>query len=417
MQQQQQQQQQQQLVEQAPPAKRQSMFNPDNMRSWKLVFTPITVMTICGAFAIVLLPIGAILFSANSQLNEVSMDYTECATTAGPTFAAPASTVSGVSSVSQWKYDTASKTCTMRFKVPTTLRSKVFMYVRIGNMYQNHRLYVKSLDSDQLAGKVYPSAQDFPTSLQTSCAFLQYGNCDVAAGVSWAGNSLSHAASNPDCMANPRAIVIQNANSKAQYYPCGLIANSMFTDSISSLSCVGASCRIPTYTFSESGIAWPEDKSLYKVSGWASDPSLQSQIPTMLIPPPQWRQAWPELWGNGYNATNLPDLARWERFQVWMRKAGLPQFRKLWGRNDNESLDAGEWEVSVIDVWDCRRFDGTKALVFSEVGLMGPKNSFIGIAFLTVGGCSALFVFLVGFYRPRKLGDHAQLSWNKQKVE
>jgi hypothetical protein len=58
--------------------------------------------------------------------------------------------------------------------------------------------------------------------------------------------------------------------------------------------------------------------------------------------------AWPEIWGNGYNFTNIPNLAKWERLHVWMRKAGLPTFRKLWGVQ-TESLDKGTYEIDVID--------------------------------------------------------------------
>jgi hypothetical protein len=87
---------------------------------------------------------------------------------------------------------------------------------------------------------------------------------------------------------------------------------------------------------------------MYGKTQWATDSTKQSQIPTMLIPPPQWRRAWPERWGNGYNASNLPDLKSWERFQVWMRKAGLPTFRKLWGRNDETTLPVGTYRVDIL---------------------------------------------------------------------
>eukprot|EP00842_Homolaphlyctis_polyrhiza_P002599 jgi/Hompol1/333/HPOL_005281-RA len=341
------------------------------------------------------------IFILNIQLNEVMFDYTQCSKSATASLAPPPTTLSGVSSITAWKFDNSSNTCTIRFTVPTTLSKTVLMYIRITNMYQNHRLYYKSLDPDQLAGKVYASANDFPTSLETKCDYLQYANCGVASGKTWTiGNQMSYADNNPDCLASPRATVIANADVNAQYYPCGLVANSMFSDTISDLSCIGAGCRLSTYPFSASGIAWPEDSSLYKKTGWATDPTLQSQIPTKLIPPPQWRKAWPNLYGAGYNATNIPDLSQWERFQVWMRKAGLPQFRKLWGRNDNDSLDAGVWEVSIIDAWDVKRFEGTKSLVYSDVGFMGSKNSFLGIAFLTVGCTCALFVVIVGAYKP-----------------
>jgi hypothetical protein len=61
---------------------------------------------------------------------------------------------------------------------------------------------------------------------------------------------------------------------------------------------------------SEKNIAWPEDSGLYGLTQWANDSSKYSTIPTMLIPPPAWRTAWPSKFGNGFYAnstdTNLP---------------------------------------------------------------------------------------------------------------
>ncbi|OAJ40939.1 hypothetical protein, variant 1 [Batrachochytrium dendrobatidis JEL423] len=378
-----------------------SIFNKFNMLQWKLVLTRKTIMLICGAFALVLLPLGVVLYVASQQLNEVSFNYTQCALAATDTLAAPVSGISGTDSIVQWRYIPATKMCTVRFNVTTSMTSRVFLYIKITNMYQNHRLYLKSLDPGQLAGKVYMSAGDFPVGGETSCAFLQYANCSTASQYIWNGNSLSHADSNPDCLITPKPPVVINAHPNAQYYPCGLVANSMFSDWISNLTCIGSACRTSTFEFSESGISWSEDSSIYKPTGWVSDPTLQQQIPTMILPPPQWRKAWPDVWGNGYNSTNVPDISKWERLHVWMRKAGLPHFRKLWGRNNTSTLDQGIWEVSIVDNWDCRRFEGTKSLVFGQIGLMGSKNLFLGYAFLIMGCICALFTVLIGVYRPR----------------
>jgi hypothetical protein len=177
---------------------------------------------------------------------------------------------------------------------------------------------------------------------------LSYTKANLAQG-NFGLSQLAYSVHDPDCrnatITNP---VVLNAQSTAQYYPCGLIANSMFSDIIGDLNCMGA-CRIPTYTLSESGIAWPEDKSLYAKTKWATaSTAIRNSIPTKLIPPPFWRSAWPEKWASGYNASNLPDLATWERFQVWMRPAALPSFKKLWGRNTTDSLDLGTYMVQLF---------------------------------------------------------------------
>ena len=79
------------------------------------------------------------------------------------------------------------KQCVIEFDVPADLRPTVLLYYKLSNFYQNHRRYVKSLDSNQLKGKgVSPKT-------------LENGDCKPLASV------------------NNTAI-----------YPCGLIANSLF---------------------------------------------------------------------------------------------------------------------------------------------------------------------------------------------
>jgi LEM3 (ligand-effect modulator 3) family / CDC50 family len=343
------------------------------------------------------------------------MEYTNCKT-------APSTYTEHVSgSIVRWKYNQSSSLCTLEFNVTTQLETQVFMYIRITNFYQNSRLYLKSKDSDQLSGKVYTQASAISTSL-TSCGYLTYANCTTASGYTWIGNGMTHAQNNPDCLVTNKSAVITSADEQAQYYPCGLIANSYFSgihptnsDDISDLACTGGGCT-SNYAFSTTGIAWPEDASKYTKSGWATDATLTSSVPTKVIPPPQWRAAWPEKYANGYTQSTLPDLSQMERFQVWMRVAGLPTFRKLWGKQ-SQTLPVGTYEISIRDIWNATQFGGTKAIVLSEVGFLGPKNAFLAIELLVVG----IFCFLVAIFvltvRIRKFGDINQLSWNKQKVD
>jgi len=89
--------------------------------------------------------------------------------------------------------------------------------------------------------------------------------------------------------------------------PCGLIAKSMFTDSYA-LSKDGQEISID-----QTGIAWQSDID-YKFNNsyeWNTKPV-------------QW--------------LDMED----EHFIVWMRTAGLPNFRKLWGKID-QNLEAGTY--------------------------------------------------------------------------
>ena len=102
-----------------------------------------------------------------------------------------------------------------------------------------------------------------------------------------------------------------------------------------------------TYTFSEKGIAWPGEKKRYS----ATTEYKLSEI----VPPPNWARRYPD----NYTENNFPDLTQDEHFQNWMRTAGLPTFSKLYGRNDNDDLQAGTY---TLDVYMSAYYCSTQAL-------------------------------------------------------
>lgn len=160
------------------------------------------------------------------------------------------------------------------------------MYYKLTNYYQNHRRYVKSLSTDQFKGKI--------VSIDTL---------------------------DRDDQCKPVARSPTNPN--MPIYPCGLIANSMFNDTFLSpvlLNPANSNSNNLTYVMSEKGIAWSGEASKYKKTQYTN-----SQV----SPPPFWVDRFP----NGYTDQNpIPDLSQDEHFQVWMRTAGLPTFRKLYFR-------------------------------------------------------------------------------------
>jgi len=236
------------------------------------------------------------------------------------------------------------------------------LYYKLTNFYQNHRRYVKSLDSDQLKGK-FVSPKD-----------LNNGDC------------------------KPLAI----ASDGRAIYPCGLIANSVFNDTYSALAAQNGSSA---YTFSQSGIAWPgEAKKYTSTPGYPLD---------QIVPPPNWSKLFP----NGYsNSTPPPDLSANEHFQNWMRTSGLPTFTKLWGRNDGNTLQKGTYFITVNLNFPVLPYKGTKSVVISTVSWIGGKNPFLGWAYVAA---AAVFILLAiagtarHLIKPRRLGDMSLLSWNR----
>ena len=197
--------------------------------------------------------------------------------------------------------------CTLQFDIPNDIGPPVYLYYRLTNFYQNHRRYVKSLDTDQLKGNFISN------------------------------NTIHNSACNP----------IKTNKDGIAYYPCGLIANSIFNDTLNSPQPVTApGNQKPTpYKMTNQSIAWGSDASLYKKTKYNN---------TNVVPPPNWATRYPD----GYTEANpIPNLAEYEEFQVWMRTAGLPTFSKLALRNDRDVMKAGIYQMDIYDCESLTRWD------------------------------------------------------------
>ena len=91
-----------------------------------------------------------------------------------------------------------------------------------------------------------------------------------------------------------------------------------------------------------------------------------------------------------------------EHFIVWMRTAGLPNFRKLWGRIE-VPVTAGTYNLRIHNNYDVSSFGGSKSFVLSTTNALGGKNYFLAICYIVVGGLCILFaiIFLVAFLKKR----------------
>jgi hypothetical protein len=133
---------------------------------------------------------------------------------------------------------------------------------------------------------------------------------------------------------------VDNAT-KLPYYPCGLIANSIFNDTFQEpVKQNPGSNENTTYAMPNTGISWSSDKDLYKKTAYKG-----SQI----MPPPNWVRRYPN-----YTHFEPPNLSLDEGFQVWMRTAGLPAFSKLARRNDKDVMARGTYELVIWDGTLCQ---------------------------------------------------------------
>lgn len=86
-----------------------------------------------------------------------------------------------------------------------------------------------------------------------------------------------------------------------------------------------------------------------------------------------------------------------------MSTAGLPEFRKLWGKIE-EDLQPGDYYVKITNNYDVATFDGQKKVVLSTTSVFGGKNKFIGILYIVVGAVAVIGGLLMfsTFYLKRR---------------
>jgi hypothetical protein len=85
-----------------------------------------------------------------------------------------------------------------------------------------------------------------------------------------------------------------------------------------------------------------------------------------------------------------------------MRTAGLPNFRKLYGKFETD-IPAGDYVLQIDNMYDVSSFDGKKSFVFSTTNALGGKNYFLAICYIVVGALCIVFaiIFLIAFLRKR----------------
>ncbi|KAJ5482428.1 Protein of unknown function DUF284transmembrane eukaryotic [Penicillium sp. IBT 31633x] len=351
-------------------------FRQQRLKAWQPILTPKSVLPLFFIVGVIFAPIGGVLLWASSLVQEISIDYSECSRLAPtntdaavPHYSATFKSSQSISAPTWRKTNNSGTiTCSLVFEIPNELPAPVFMYYRLTNFYQNHRRYVASLDLNQLKG----DAVSYDT--------IKGGTCDPLA---------------------------TNSTAKKVYYPCGLIANSFFNDTIGQ-----PQIRDPNetdneekfYEMTKKGIAWESDKELIKQTKYKIDE---------ILPPPNW------IWaGKDGVYKEVPNLHENEDFMVWMRTAGLPSFSKLSRRNDTHAMPAGTYAIDIVDNFNVTEYAGTKSILISTRTALGGKNSFMGIAYIVVGGICVLLgaLFTVAhLVRPRKLGDHTYLTWDSNQ--
>ena len=339
--------------------------------------TPLKVVVVFLAIGLTFIPAGVSLLASSRAIyvDEVQYDgpnqNVDCAITS----------------------QNQNRPCELRFNFTEDVNGPVYVYYQLTNYFQNHRRYVASIDPYQLQGLKISK-----TTLKDSCTTLYE---------------------------NSNGLIIN---------PCGLIANSFFTDIIALVD----SNYIPTVTMDESDIAWEADNEKFSQpdgfdyvqitpdSGYTNISTceavgLSEPCEYYTDGTNEYFYYYPDAKDNQYLYQTYPnqispiDGVKNQHFQVWMRAAALPKFRKLYGKIDGVDFKKGDYLTFQVNAnYEVSSFDGTKSLVISTIGEFGGENQYLGLSYIIVGSISLLFGMLFvtkQILAPRDVADPSLLNW------
>ena len=227
-------------------------------------------------------------------------------------------------------FDVETRGCRITFHIEKDMKAPVYLYYQLDNFYQNHRRYVQSRSDAQLRGDATASTSDCSPLVTSGTGVFKYNSTAVTP--------------------------IGDNNTDYTLMPCGLIVNSLFNDIywVNKLD-IGGETYYQNETYQgktlvnlvdQTGIAWKSDVET-KFKNINLDELADADNTMMLWQNPRYRYIIPMYEGQEPIAnktawtTNAPAYGvQDEHFIVWMRTAGLPSFRKLYGRIDTD-LPAG----------------------------------------------------------------------------
>ncbi|CAK4073098.1 unnamed protein product [Aphanomyces euteiches] len=387
-------------------------FKQQRLKAWQPILTPAWVIGTYFLVGLIFIPIGVVLYHENLDVVEMGVQYDGIDPSSG--LATAGASLQPLSSTSSCalptddegnKFNISLHGCIATFTLEQDMKGPIMVYYQLDNFYQNHRRYVQSRSDSQLRALANPKTD----------------TCDGAKKITdYKYNSTSP---------------LDSSAVQAEYNlnPCGLIANSLFNDMFWVLSVtlpngtyLGQTDTYPNTSvnvlnlMSQSGLAWKSDletkfKNYETIS--SSDLYLWQNQKYRWVIPSTPNQA-PIINQTGWTTPTPNYGVETERFVLWMRTAGLPNFRKKYGRIDQDLPKGTKLQFLISSNFPVQSFEGRKSIVISTLSWYGGRNAFLGLAYIVVGGiCMLLSLFFFAKHKlsPRKLGDTNYLVWRGGK--
>lgn len=287
--------------------------------------------------------IGVVLYVAANSASEHVEDYTNC---------------TGTDTINVFDVAADNNTCTRVINLTTEFKGDILFQYGLDNFYQNSRKYLKSRNDIQLYGSLNETT---------------------------------------DC----EPLAMENVSGKLlPIVPCGIIANSMFNDTFELyyLPPNDPSDYI-TVPFSTENVIWKGERERKFRNPPTSNNKTLCQVFEGTVKPPNWRRETCNV-GNDEEGRALENID----FIVWMKPAALPKFRKNYRTLNRTTglfptgLLKGIYHLKIAYNYPVSDFEGRKRFIIVQNGwLDGPKNPFLGIAYIIFGGflifVTALFLF------------------------
>ena len=446
-----------------------SKFKQQELDAWQPILTPTWVIVTFLVVAVVFIPVGFYLKGLSDDVKEFEVVY-DSYDNSKISFSSLSGGNCQITTINQGfnemndrsgsspRYDP----CVITFTINKDIASdeEVYVYFQIDNFYQNHRRYVKSRDDNQLR-------DDGATDLKTNCdpqdsyqakgTNRTYYPCGLIAtsyfndGIRMASITLPESGTtnyslNNDAVgggATSWSLVetgiawesdlekkFKNPTGNFQYYNYAylwqLYDQALCVQNLEA-SRPGDVNVVPCQSYGDlnsttlpGAIDVSVDDNSSITAGCAQCPSGSLFYVGGIEAPGGNDGTSPENLTENSGGNDAPYGLRTEHFVVWMRTAGLPTFRKLFGQinHNNERIPAGtEITFEVTPNFLVQTFDGTKSLVVGTVSPLGGKNDVLGWAYITVGLICAFLclLFLIKLkVSPRALGDPSYLHWKSQ---